>query len=144
MTNDESTGTNKIYIDTGRRRCKACGLYLNQLPVLDKGKKSNVFWVGLSSVLITDEDEKIPLSPFTKTGALISQIEDPFRNDISFYKTNVVKCLPLMNNKIRYPLKHEMEKMLSQPGRRNRDTESFSYFPVRQAGCRICAQKTGI
>ncbi|MGV8137072.1 MAG: uracil-DNA glycosylase family protein [Mangrovibacterium sp.] len=110
MTNDESAGGNKIYIDTDRRRCKACGLYLNQLPVLDKGKRSNVFWVGLSSVLITDEDEKIPLSPFTKTGALISQIEEPFRNDISFYKTNVVKCLPLMNNKIRYPLKHEMEK----------------------------------
>ena len=52
----------------------------------------------------------MPLSPFTKTGTLISQIEEPFRNDIPFYKTNVVKCLPLMNDKIRYPLKHEMEK----------------------------------
>ena len=110
MTNDESTSGNKIHINTNRRRCKACGLYLNQPPVLDKSKRSNVFWVGLSSVLITDEDEKMPLSPFTKTGALISQIEEPFRNDISFYKTNVVKCLPLINDKIRYPLKHEMEK----------------------------------
>ena len=59
MTNDESAGGNKIYIDTDRRRCNACGLYLNQLPVLDKSKRSNVFWVGLSSVLITDEDEKV-------------------------------------------------------------------------------------
>lgn len=98
-------------IDTSkRRRCKACGLYLNQLPILDKQKKSNIFWVGLSSVLITEEDEKQPLSPYTKSGALINTIEKPYKNDISFYRTNVVKCLPLSNNKIRYPLKHEMEK----------------------------------
>lgn len=98
-------------IDTSnRRKCKACGLYLNQLPIVDEQKKSNVFWVGLSSVLITDEDEKQPLSPFTKSGALINTIEEPFRDEISFYKTNVVKCLPLTNNKIRYPQKHEMEK----------------------------------
>ena len=98
-------------IDTSkRRRCKACGLYLNQLPILDNQKKSNIFWVGLSSVLITEEDEKQPLSPYTKSGALINTIEKPYKNDISFYRTNVVKCLPLSNNKIRYPLKHEMEK----------------------------------
>jgi uracil-DNA glycosylase family 4 len=105
-----SENRNDIIIDTNRRRCKACGLYLNQLPVLDESKKSNIFWVGLSSVLILDEDEKIPLSPHTRTGALISQIEEPFLDNISFYKTNVVKCLPLNNDKIRYPLKHEMEK----------------------------------
>jgi uracil-DNA glycosylase len=98
-------------IDTStRKRCKACGLYLNQYPIIDKQKKSSVFWVGLSSVLISEDDEKIPLSPYTKSGSLISKIEEPFLNDISFYKTNVVKCLPLLNNKIRYPLKHEMEK----------------------------------
>jgi DNA polymerase len=98
-------------IDTkNRRKCKACGLYLNQLPVLDKRKSSSVFWVGLSSVLITEENYRIPLSPITKSGALIQRIEDPYRKDISFYKTNVVKCLPLSNDKIRYPLKHEMEK----------------------------------
>jgi DNA polymerase len=98
-------------IDTkNRRKCKACGLYLNQLPVLDKRKSSSVFWVGLSSVLITEENYRIPLSPITKSGALIQRIEDPYLKDISFYKTNVVKCLPLSNDKIRYPLKHEMEK----------------------------------
>lgn len=101
----------QTFIDTNnRRRCKACGLYLNQLPVLDKQKKSHVFWVGLSSVLITDENQKQPLSPYTKSGALIDSIEDPFNDEISFYKTNVVKCLPIANDKIRYPLKHEMEK----------------------------------
>lgn len=104
------TSDGNITIDTNRRKCKTCGLYLNQLPILDKYKKASVFWVGLSSVLITDEEEKIPLSPHTKSGALIRQIENPYRDEISFYKTNVVKCLPLNNNKIRYPLKHEMEK----------------------------------
>lgn len=101
----------KSFIDIKKRRiCKACGLYLNQLPVLDKQKKSNIFWVGLSSVLISDEDNKQPLAPNTKSGALINSIEKPFEDEISFYKTNVVKCLPLADNKIRYPLKHEMEK----------------------------------
>ena len=105
----EETITNPLHDSTKRRKCEACGLFLNQLPVYDKSKKAHVFWVGLSSVLIT-EDVKVPLSPNTRTGALIEQIETPFREDISFYKTNVVKCLPLSNNKIRYPLKHEMEK----------------------------------
>lgn len=106
----EDTINNSFFDINKRRKCKACGLYLNQLPVLDEPEKSSIFWVGLSSVLITDENEKQPLSPKTKSGALIDKIEDPFKGDISFYKTNVVKCLPLSNNKIRYPLKHEMEK----------------------------------
>ena len=110
MEQQEDTTLQSLIDINKRRKCKACGLYLNQLPVLDKRKKSNIFWVGLSSVLISDEDEKQPLAPNTKSGALINSIEKPFENEISFYKTNVVKCLPLANNKIRYPLKHEMEK----------------------------------
>lgn len=107
---NEETLTSLLNDSEKRRKCKACGLYLNQLPIFDKQKKSNIFWVGLSSVLITEEDEKLPLSPHTKSGALIETIEEPYKGEISFYKTNVVKCLPLSNNKIRYPLKHEMEK----------------------------------
>lgn len=111
MLEKNSVESNNDIIDTRNRRiCKACGLYLNQLPVLDERKSSNIFWVGLSSVLITEEDEKIPLSKHTRSGALIGKIEEPFLDDITFYKTNVVKCLPLLNDKIRYPLKHEMEK----------------------------------
>ena len=90
--------------------CKACGLYLNQAPVLDKQKSSSVFWVGLSAVIFEDGQEKLPLSPLTASGALIHRIEAPFISDISFYKTNIVKCVPLNNNKIRYPLEHEMQK----------------------------------
>ncbi len=101
----------QTFIDTNnRRRCLACGLNLNQLPVLDHQQKSHIFWVGLSSVLIAENEVKKPLSPHTRSGALIKSIEEPFKNEISFYKTNVVKCLPLQNEKIRYPVKHEMEK----------------------------------
>lgn len=92
------------------KACKACGLYLNQLPVLDKEKKSNIFWVGLSAVMFDDGVERQPLSPTTRSGNLISQIETSCENNNSFYKTNLVKCVPLKNDKIRYPLEHEMEK----------------------------------
>jgi len=90
--------------------CKSCGLYLNQLPALDKLKKSHAFWVGLSAVQFDEDVEKLPLSPLTNSGKLIEKIEAPFDNDISFYKTNLVKCLPLRGDKIRYPVEHEMEK----------------------------------
>lgn len=109
----------KFSLDSGhkpqpcRKTCKACGLYLNQLPVYDKLKKSSVFWVGLSAVQFDDGEEKLPLSPLTPSGSLIHAIEQPFLNQISFYKTNLVKCVPLKDDKIRYPLEHEMEKCFS-------------------------------
>jgi uracil-DNA glycosylase len=92
------------------RKCRACDLYLNQFPVLDITKSSNVFWVGLSSVMFTEEEIKLPLSPNTRSGSLIHEIEEPFQDTVSFYKTNIVKCLPLLNDKIRYPSKREIEK----------------------------------
>ena len=94
---------------TTRKTCKSCGLYLNQLPIFDKSKKSSVFWVGLSAVQFAEDEEKIPLSPFTRSGGLIAKIEEPFNDKISFYKTNLVKCVPLNKDKIRYPVKLEME-----------------------------------
>ena len=88
MVQEFSSNEVQSLIDTSRRKkCKACGLYLNQLPVLDKQKKSNIFWVGLSSVLITEEEKIQPLSPYTRSGALINEIERSFTDDISFYKT---------------------------------------------------------
>jgi uracil-DNA glycosylase family 4 len=105
-----SQESNTCIDPTTSKICKSCGLYLNQPPAFDKTKGSNVFWVGLSAVQFSDDDEKLPLSQFTRSGALISEIEKPFRNYASFYKTNLVKCLPLNEDKIRYPLKHEMEK----------------------------------
>lgn len=112
MNSNYSSNKAEYFIDTSRRiKCKACGLHLNQLPVVDKKKIASVFWVGLSSVLIPDNEERIPLSPHTRSGALIKEIEKPFEKNVSFYRTNVVKCLPLdTEDKIRYPFKHEMEK----------------------------------
>ena len=94
-----------------RKICKACGLYMNQLPVLDFLKNSHIFWVGLSAIQFDEGVEHLPLSPTTRTGALINSIEQPLIDNISFYKTNLVKCVPLKENgKIRYPIEHEMEK----------------------------------
>ncbi len=92
------------------KRCKECGLFLNQLPIFDEQKISNVFWVGLSAVQFQDDEEMQPLSPLTRSGALIHSIEAPYLDKISFYKTNIVKCVPLKEDKIRYPVEHEMEK----------------------------------
>jgi len=92
------------------RKCKACGLYLNQLPAYDSEKQGNIFWVGLSAVQFSQKEEQIPLSPLTRSGALISEIERPFKDQFAFYRTNVVKCLPLVNDRIRYPVTNEMEK----------------------------------
>jgi len=92
------------------KRCRACGLYLNQEPLFSSQNKSEVFWVGLSAVQYEDGEDKTPLAPQTASGSLIKTIEEPFLDGISFYKTNLVKCVPLKNDKIRYPFDHEMEK----------------------------------
>ncbi len=84
---------------------------MNQLPISDKKGNAEVFWVGLSAVQIDDSDEmKVPLSPTTRSGKLIQTIEERSLDDIKFYKTNLVKCLPLNENKIRYPELIEMNK----------------------------------
>ena len=85
-------------------------MYLNQHPIFGQKKQSAIFWVGLSAIQFEEEEEKLPLAPHTRSGALIEQIEQPFSNEISFYKTNLVKCVPIKDNKIRYPLEHEMDK----------------------------------
>lgn len=89
-------------------KCKSCNLCKNQPPLLDAKKEGDVFWVGLSAVKIEDNlfQEK-PLSPKTNTGKLIAEIENNI-NSLNFYKTNIVKCLPLKNGKIRYPSQEEM------------------------------------
>lgn len=93
-----------------KKTCKACGLFLNQKPIFDEQKISNIFWVGLSAVQFSETEKMEPLSALTPTGALIQSIEAPYIDSISFYKTNLVKCLPLKDDRIRYPLEHEMEK----------------------------------
>lgn len=92
------------------KACKSCGLNIYQEPAFDQFKRSHIFWVGLSAVQFDEGQEKLPLSPFTPSGALIHSIERPLKRHFSFYKTNLVKCAPLHKDKLRYPLAHEMEK----------------------------------
>lgn len=86
--------------------CKRCDLCKNQTPLIQKCSNADIFWVGLSAVKISHSQD-IPLSPNTNTGKLVNSIEFFFQ-DKSFYKTNLVKCLPLANDKIRYPSAKEM------------------------------------
>lgn len=93
-----------------KKACKSCGLNIYQGPALEPAKRAHVFWVGLSAVAFEEDEERLPLSPLTPSGSLIHSIEMPLRTQFSFYKTNLVKCAPLEENKVRYPLSHEMEK----------------------------------
>ncbi|HYV90819.1 MAG TPA: uracil-DNA glycosylase family protein [Chitinophagales bacterium] len=89
------------------QQCKKCSLHNNQPPLLDKKSKADVIWVGLSAVKVEDVSQTTPLSQCTRSGELISKIEDSI-NSIEFYKTNLVKCLPIEHDKIRYPNQREM------------------------------------
>ena len=93
--------------------CRRCSLYKNQLPLLDNIKDIDVMWVGLSAKEVNDIDKNIPLENNTNSGRIIEKIENNF-DDISFYKTNLVKCLPLDNNKkLRYPTKKEIDMCIN-------------------------------
>lgn len=91
-------------------KCKNCDLCNNQAPLLDHLKeKTDVMWVGLSAVKVQDVETETPLSDTTRSGNLIKEIEGESEMT-SFYKSNIVKCLPLKETgKIRYPSKKEME-----------------------------------
>ena len=89
------------------KACHKCNLCLNQAPLLDKSTDCQIFWVGLSAKIVSD-DTDIPLSPETNTGQIIYEIEETY-NDIISYKTNLVKCVPLTESKkLRYPNKSEI------------------------------------
>lgn len=89
-------------------KCQKCGLCKNQSPLLDKTIECQVIWVGLSAKMKESSDE-IPLSPTTNTGMIIKKVEDLCTN-VTTYKTNLVKCLPLTEEKkLRYPNKKEID-----------------------------------
>ncbi|VDN47895.1 conserved protein of unknown function [Petrocella atlantisensis] len=89
--------------------CNKCNMCNNQRPLLDKVEKCDVMWVGLSAKQVDNVLDEVPLSVATKSGKLINEMESEVQG-CKFYKTNVVKCLPLNNNgKLRYPTKKEMD-----------------------------------
>ena len=57
-------------------KCKKCGLYKNQLPLLDEIKESEIMWVGLSVKKVNNINETHPLANDTNTGRIIEQIEN--------------------------------------------------------------------
>jgi uracil-DNA glycosylase len=87
--------------------CTNCQLCKNQLPLVQLCYNAEIFWVGLSAVK-SSVNYEIPLSSNTNSGKLINSIESILPS-ISFYKTNIVKCLPLEDGKIRYPSISEMK-----------------------------------
>lgn len=91
------------------RECTKCSLYKNQRPLLELKDHCDIMWIGLSAKKSDNISDDIPLSPLTKSGKIVEQLEKKFYN-LTTYKTNLVKCLPLdTNGKIRYPSKSEIE-----------------------------------
>ena len=90
-------------------KCEKCSLCKNQKPLLDDAINCDVMWVGLSAKKVDDVNKTIPLCNDTNSGKIIKLVEDKLTN-IRFYKTNLVKCLPLdQNGKLRYPTQDEMD-----------------------------------
>lgn len=93
--------------------CNKCCLCQNQRPLLDKEDRCDVMWVGLSAKRVADLNSSIPLNNDTNSGKIIELIEHELP-DLKFYKTNLVKCLPLdENNKLRYPISKEMQACIN-------------------------------
>jgi len=87
--------------------CSNCNLCDFQPPLLDiYNEQTRVIWVGLSAKKVQNIELERPLENNTNTGKIIEKIES---NNKFFYKTNLVKCVPLdESNKLRYPNKDEM------------------------------------
>ena len=93
-------------------KCKKCKLCKNQRPLLDKNNSCDIMWVGLSAKKVENVNKTIPLCNDTNSGKIIEKIENKL-NYFKFYKTNLVKCLPLdKNNKLRYPTIEEMNSCI--------------------------------
>ncbi len=81
---------------------------MNQRPLMDKSRVCDIMWVGLSAKKVKDVNKTIPLCNDTNSGKIIEEIEKRL-DGFKFYKTNLVKCLPLdENGKLRYPTTSEM------------------------------------
>lgn len=94
------------------KKCEKCKLCKNQKPLLDKKRYCDIMWVGLSAKKVEDVNTTIPLCNDTNSGKIIEKIENNL-NCFKFYKTNLVKCLPLdKNNKLRYPTMEEMNSCI--------------------------------
>lgn len=96
-------------------KCNRCSISCNQKPLIDSFRKSDIMFLGISAKMKETEDE-IPLSENTNSGKLIKMIEERLveeNNNISCYRSNMVKCVPLdKEGKIRYPNSLEIENCI--------------------------------
>lgn len=94
---------------TTSRECRQCGLCKNQQPLVQRQRgRSDVFFTGLSAVPTTDVDSDEPFSAGTRSGKLLRDIAGGL-SAATVYYTNLVKCLPLQQDRIRYPMRSELE-----------------------------------
>ena len=96
-------------------KCNRCSISCNQKPLIDILRKSDIMFVGISAKMKETEDE-IPLSENTNSGKLIKMIEERLleeNSNISCYRSNMVKCVPLNEKgKIRNPDILEIENCI--------------------------------
>ena len=90
------------------KQCQKCNLCKNQRPLLDIEQNCQIFWVGLSAKKTQSNNER-PLSLNTNSGKILHSGEEKCGNIVT-YKTNLVKCLPLTDEKkLRYPTVREID-----------------------------------
>ena len=96
-------------------KCNRCSISCNQKPLVDNMRKSDIMFLGISAKIKEKEDE-MPLSGNTNSGKLIKMIEERLleeNSNISCYRSNMVKCVPLdKEGKIRYPYSLEIENCI--------------------------------
>ena len=96
-------------------KCNRCSISCNQKPLIDRLRKADIMIMGISAKMKETEDE-IPLSENTNSGKLIKMIEERLgeeNNNVSCYRSNMVKCVPLNEKgKIRYPDSLEIENCI--------------------------------
>lgn len=96
-------------------KCNRCSISCNQKPLVENMRKSDIMFLGISAKIKEKEDE-MPLSENTNSGKLIKMIEERLlkeNNNLSCYRSNMVKCVPLdKEGKIRYPDILEIENCI--------------------------------
>ena len=101
--------------DNRIEKCNRCSISCNQKPLIDILRKADIMFVGISAKMKETEDE-MPLSENTNSGKLIKMIEERLvekNYNISCYRSNMVKCVPLNEKgKIRYPNSLEIENCI--------------------------------
>lgn len=94
------------------KNCEKCNLYINQEPLLQNNfDNPDVIFVGLSSIKTENVKCDEPFSKISKSGGLLRELAESIP-DHEVYFTNMVKCLPLLKNKIRYPNNKELSACL--------------------------------